>query len=213
MGRLPLGEMAQSRMVPQRPRRAITRSCLRITRRSMQPSKRRPNGLYDVLQLDPSCSMSMVLRQFRKLSLSCHPDKMIGEPAHKKSVATKKFNDLMIARDTLSDPHMRLAYDRQVLKNVNSTTRAPSDAIPTLVRVRVHRMALSKVERQIVNAITVSTRAMRNKKRARQRCGYQVAERPISSTNKTVNRAWKIWKRSKLARKSDRRLGPFEARQ
>lgn len=63
---------------------------------------------YDTLELDPSCSTDDVKKAYKKMASKWHPDKHINN----KINATKKFQDINTAYDTLSDDRKRQIYDQ-----------------------------------------------------------------------------------------------------
>ncbi|KAM0720604.1 hypothetical protein Q7P37_004741 [Cladosporium fusiforme] len=71
---------------------------------------------YQDLGIDHDATEKMVQSRFRRLTVRFHPDKASGPD---RSVAEAMYVRLQVARDTLSDPTKRFAYDRlgpQMLK-------------------------------------------------------------------------------------------------
>lgn len=61
---------------------------------------------YDVLGIQLDCKEEDVKKAYHKMSLQYHPDKVGGGPD-----ATKKFNEIKSARETLQDAERRKIYD------------------------------------------------------------------------------------------------------
>ncbi|KAF9975938.1 Type I HSP40 co-chaperone [Actinomortierella ambigua] len=61
--------------------------------------------LYDILEVDPSCSDSELKKAYRKLALKYHPDKTGG-------ATSEKFQEISHAYDILSDNQKRAIYDQ-----------------------------------------------------------------------------------------------------
>lgn len=68
----------------------------------------RPNGptFYQVLQVDVAADPEVIEAAFRRLALKYHPDRS-ADPE-----AAAKMRQLLEAKEVLSDPAKRLAYDR-----------------------------------------------------------------------------------------------------
>ncbi|EAS31026.3 DnaJ domain-containing protein [Coccidioides immitis RS] len=65
---------------------------------------------YSLLALprDPPPTEAQIRSAYRTLTLSLHPDK---QPPHLREIATKHFDRIRQAHDTLIDPHKRVVYD------------------------------------------------------------------------------------------------------
>jgi hypothetical protein len=61
---------------------------------------------YQVLQVDPLADPDVIEAAFRRLALKYHPDRAPGPEA------SAKMRELIVARDLLTDPARRAAYDR-----------------------------------------------------------------------------------------------------
>jgi molecular chaperone DnaJ len=68
-----------------------------------------PKGYYRVLGVTPDATPEEISSAYRRLALKYHPDK---NPKNKEE-ATKKFQDLSNAYNTLNDPQKRKQYDTQ----------------------------------------------------------------------------------------------------
>ena len=64
---------------------------------------------YGVLELDAEAQMTAIRKNYRRLSLQLHPDKV--KDAELKELAQKAFMDLVAAYEVLGDPEKRAAYD------------------------------------------------------------------------------------------------------
>ena len=63
-------------------------------------------NFYDILGVDTDASERRIKSAYRRLVMTCHPDKVPGEEA------AAKFAELQLAYDTLMDPQERAYYDR-----------------------------------------------------------------------------------------------------
>lgn len=63
---------------------------------------------YDVLGLPLDCKDEEVKKAYHKLSLQCHPDKVLET---NKEAAQQRFNEIKNARDILQDSERRKVYD------------------------------------------------------------------------------------------------------
>lgn len=63
-------------------------------------------NFYDILGVDTDASERKIKSAYRRLVMTCHPDKVPGEEA------AAKFAELQLAYDTLMDPQERAYYDR-----------------------------------------------------------------------------------------------------
>lgn len=62
-------------------------------------------SFYQVLQVDPSADPEVIEAAFKRLALKYHPDRSTAADA------AERTRELIEARDTLTDPHRRAAYD------------------------------------------------------------------------------------------------------
>ena len=74
----------------------------------MSTLRNEPYGLYKILNLDKSASMSDIKKQYRKLAMKWHPDKNMDNAEE----ATLKFQDVGYAYEILSDPSKKKQYDQ-----------------------------------------------------------------------------------------------------
>jgi hypothetical protein len=72
------------------------------------PRVQPPSGrtYYQVLQVDPLADPEVIEAAFKRLALKYHPDTNTSE------IAGAKMRELLTAREVLSDPARRAAYDR-----------------------------------------------------------------------------------------------------
>jgi len=73
---------------------------------------------YDILEVETSAEAETIRRAYRRLSKDCHPDLHQGAPW-----AEKQFKRLNEAYSVLSDPQLRLAYDRGLQATAASAVR------------------------------------------------------------------------------------------
>lgn len=66
------------------------------------------SDFYGVLSLRPSASQEEVKKGFRRVALTCHPDKVAPEA---REVATRRFQLIVEAYEVLSSPALRREYD------------------------------------------------------------------------------------------------------
>lgn len=76
---------------------------------------------YAVLGVSPDASPEQIVRAYRRLARLIHPDADTGNPA-----AAERFERLAAARDVLTDPVRRAAYDRS--RHVQSRRPRPQPA-------------------------------------------------------------------------------------
>jgi DnaJ-class molecular chaperone len=69
-------------------------------------------NLYEVLEIGPAATAKDIKRAYRKLAREIHPDQAASPEEKKKS--TLMFLRIHNAYVTLSDPHDRALYDRQL---------------------------------------------------------------------------------------------------
>lgn len=68
-----------------------------------------PLDLYNVLELEKGADASEIRKQYLKLSRTWHPDKVAPE---KREEATKRFQEISIANEVLSDEQSKTYYDQ-----------------------------------------------------------------------------------------------------
>ncbi len=86
------------------------------------------NTYYALLGLHPSASALEIRRNYRELSKLYHPD-TTELPV---DIATAKFQQLMLAYATLSNPERRIAYDQKIGYSRISVIQAPLDLNSTV---------------------------------------------------------------------------------
>lgn len=207
MGRLPIGEL------PTYVRGSLWSRKANIRRALMLRSRRRPLGLYSLLEVDPAASLKTIRKQYRELALKYHPDK--AGSSQSRSEATKKMSLLNAAMDILSNEDERKKYDLEVLGKISAESTS---------RVRAHRARLTRQEKGI--AIAVNSERVRLKKLdsvplAKKRKSSVsvkqvrrfVCSRGVSRRSRTIppNCSWSIYSRTKKERTTDRRKGRYVA--
>lgn len=78
------------------------------------PRQRQPT-LYEDLALSTTASQEEIRKQFKHLTLECHPDRVINQPKDTQLSAAEKFKRINNAHSILSDPTRRAAYDVTLL--------------------------------------------------------------------------------------------------
>ncbi|CAE8587256.1 unnamed protein product [Polarella glacialis] len=66
---------------------------------------------YDTLGLPLTATEEEIKKAYKRLSLQCHPDKVMGGDARDTAAAAARFNDITSAKDILSDGERRKIYD------------------------------------------------------------------------------------------------------
>ena len=203
MGRAKMGDMPEGPKGAGRKYSRKPKFCVRAPR----PSKRRPNGVYDILGVKIGCTDDQIRKAFRSRSLELHPDKCSHQ---QKTAATKRFQELVNARDVLLSKRDRAAYDTQHFPLTSS------------IRVREHRRSLTSKEKRIVSAMDVCRRRVKAKK---AQSGHPVAKQPpelkqcrrrIGTRTPTakskifnVNSKLAVYKRSRREKALDRRKSSY----
>lgn len=78
---------------------------------------------YDILQVSPQASTSVIRAAFKALSQKWHPDKHPNNP----EIANKKFHVIKLAYDVLSNPRLREQYDQQTIQHNRRATDVKRD--------------------------------------------------------------------------------------
>jgi curved DNA-binding protein CbpA len=81
---------------------------------------------YDVMEVDMTCTIDEIKKQYKKLALQWHPDRNHGQ----EELATKNFKDLSGAYAVLSDSQERKWYDdhrEAILKGGDGTNNGDDD--------------------------------------------------------------------------------------
>lgn len=204
MGRIPLGELSQSRSQP------LWKRC------SLAPSRRRPFGYYSLFGLDSSASRLHLKRRFTELVAKNQYDRLQAEhdnaSEQKKGALTKQLSQLREAFETLSDAKKRALYNKQFALTLNSST----------ARSRERRQRISETTRQVEHSLDVARKKLQNQTfYSRSGTAAQTAaakrkkqcKRNVSSRSQVIrsNDHWQVFRRSDSERLRDRRLGPFLA--
>ena len=72
------------------------------------------NRLYEILEVTSQASQSQLKEAYRKIQLQCHPDKLANQPQSFKEDARRKFDEVQLAYQILTDKERRIAYDEKV---------------------------------------------------------------------------------------------------
>jgi hypothetical protein len=80
------------------------------------PGHMQSKNLYKILEINPAATAKDIKRAYRKLAREFHPDQATSPEA--KNESTQMFLRIHNAYVTLSDPHDRAQYDRQLLGQV-----------------------------------------------------------------------------------------------
>ncbi|KAK7264174.1 hypothetical protein RJT34_31779 [Clitoria ternatea] len=80
-------------------------------------------SLYEVLGISMGASCLEIKTAYRKLARSCHPD-VVG--INQKETSANQFMIIHSAYSTLSDPHKRAQYDREILYRHTASPSVPS---------------------------------------------------------------------------------------
>lgn len=212
MGRIPLGELPESQTEGCFTRKPPERSSFRQV-----PSRRRPNGLYDVLGVQFGAPADAIKRAYRKKALVLHPDKLpSNSTTQARSAATKQLQELNNAYEILRDTHTRETYDRKVLHKEHKEPRVDN---PSSLRVRVHRHRQTADERRISEALNTARRRLMNTSLARRaltkpkkKCLRVVVKKRVTAKSRVISpcERWSVCKRKHVAKK-DGRWGKFVA--
>lgn len=71
--------------------------------------------LYDTLSVSMQATTEQIRQAFKKLTLQCHPDKMVNESEAQQLRALEMFKAINHAHSVLSDPARRAEYDLTIL--------------------------------------------------------------------------------------------------
>lgn len=83
-------------------------------RRGVEPTPARTT-LYDTLAVPMTATTEEIRRAFKRLTLQCHPDKMVNAPEEQQLEALELFKSINNAHLILSDPARRAEYDITIL--------------------------------------------------------------------------------------------------
>ena len=67
---------------------------------------------YKILEVDKNFTEDQLKKNYKKLCLKYHPDRLAGKSEEEKKSAEEKFKDIQEAYECLSDPDKRAHYDR-----------------------------------------------------------------------------------------------------
>ena len=206
MGRIALGQMAQYEHASQGIRSRPVRSCLE----PLKPTRRRPDGYYSVLGVEPRSSDEEIHRAHRRLAKEI-ATKLRATKKQEKTAATKRLVLINQAKEFLLDRENRRTYDKEFFRHTLANNVNTS-------RSRVHRQGLSAKQRAVVSAIETCRQRIR-RSRSRNTPLMQpkgIAESIVETrgtyiNNRYARRGWVIRERKTAARCLDRRLCKFVA--
>lgn len=110
-------------------------------------SKRKPFGLYDVLELTPPATIDQVTKGYRRLAKVYHPDKHATASAQKRAAMTVKFRELQSARDVLGDAAKKRKYDASLCLDAPKSAEAPRRQLPRTAAMKAFRATQSVNDR------------------------------------------------------------------
>jgi curved DNA-binding protein CbpA len=87
--------------------------------------RRSTDDLYAVVGVEPHASADGIVRAYRRLALTAHPDARPADPG-----ATVRFRKLTHGYDVLSDPTRRAEYDRTHLPDKSTTITSGASRPP-----------------------------------------------------------------------------------
>ncbi|XP_050691521.1 J domain-containing protein-like [Eriocheir sinensis] len=73
----------------------------------LSPEDKKANNFYTILGCDPSSSVEQIQTEYKVRALQFHPDKNPDD-----AEAEARFQELQVAKETLTDPEKRTQYDR-----------------------------------------------------------------------------------------------------
>jgi hypothetical protein len=90
-------------------------------------SRRRPYGLYSVLELKPPATVKEANAAYKRLALQFHPDRARpNETAQAKAAKTVRMQLLNQAKEVLGDEKSKAAYDKTLCGDGDRPRRLPS---------------------------------------------------------------------------------------
>lgn len=101
--------------------------------------------LYALLGVTFAATTDQISKAFRRISLSCHPDKLVSLPQAEKAAGEAKFKKFSAARDVLTDEASRSRYN--VKWRAHQKRPNPKDDTPTRYEPRTYATS-SKVAGQ-----------------------------------------------------------------
>lgn len=214
MGRLPLGELpGDADHSSQGIYRFATRNRKKVV---VRPSRRRPEGLYSILGVTSLASPLEIQKAYRRLSVQLHPDKTCTDrsSAQERSAATKKFQELVCAKEILEDAVLRRRYDEEH----SLASRVEDKDEKSTPRVQKHRQLLSRDEKRIVGAINTARERLLNAplpRRHRIECAQAATFRRtarVHSNNQVTRGPWRVFQREQNQLRENKRVGKFFVR-
>jgi curved DNA-binding protein CbpA len=69
---------------------------------------------YGALNVTRAANATEIAKKYRRLALQYHPDKLVHLPKHEHKKAEATFKEIAEAKEVLSDPETRVAYDETI---------------------------------------------------------------------------------------------------
>lgn len=173
------------------------------------PTRRRPFGMYDVLNVDPTSNDAVIKKAYLLRTRELHPDKNINESPQKRGAQRRQLDEVQNAYSVLSDPTRRKKYDTLLHITENSST----------IRSRVHRSRQSVEEKKITTAVNVARKKIdqaplprRKEKTARMaRTICTIKTTTLRSTVIAPDSKWIVLRRRRSELVRDRRRSEYLA--
>ena len=98
---------------------------------------------YGALNVTRAANATEIAKKYRRLALQYHPDKLVHLPKHEHKKAELMFKEIAEAKEVLSDPETRLAYDETI------------DGLPKFARPKYGSRSIFDKERLKIGPLVV----------------------------------------------------------
>ena len=98
---------------------------------------------YGALNVTRAANATEIAKKYRRLALQYHPDKLVHLPKHEHKKAELMFKEIAEAKEVLSDPETRLAYDETI------------DGLPRFARPKYGSRSIFDKERLKIGPLVV----------------------------------------------------------